>query len=162
MDAALDDRMRRLERRLAELEDREAIRGTLSLYSKAVDARDAAGLAPLFARDAHVRVAPWGVDVHGHDAVMDFFRAYFEGEWQEPRHNRANEVIERDGDGYRAFSYFHETLVRGEQSVVGWGTWDDRFVCEDGCWKFGERVITILALTPIDRGWAGPDKIMGL
>ena len=162
MSATLEERMSRLERRLAELEDLEAIRRVLSLYSKTVDARDAAGLAPLLAREVRVRVTPWGVDVRGHADVMGFFRAYFQSDWKEPRHNRANEVIERDGAGYRAFSYFHETLRRGAESVVGWGTWDDRFVFEDGCWKFGERLITILALTPVDKGWAGPDRIMGL
>jgi len=162
MDTALDDRLKRLERRLAELEDREAIRNVLSLYSKTVDARDAEGLAPLLSRDVRVQVTPWGVDVRGFDDVMEFFRAYFQTDWKEPRHNRANEVIECDGVGYRVFSYFHETLWRGDESVVGWGTWDDRFVFEDGRWKFRERVITIMALTPIAKGWAGPDRIMGL
>ena len=107
MGETLEERVNRLERRLVELEDREAIRNVLSRYSKVVDARDAEGLAPLFAREARVLVTPWGVDVRGYDNVMEFFRAYFQTDWKEPRHNRANEVIERDGDGYRVFSYFH-------------------------------------------------------
>lgn len=162
MDGTIEDRLAVLERRLAELEDIEAVRKLLARYSKAVDARDAQALAPLFAREVRVVVTPWGVDVRGHAAVMEFFVAYFQSEWKAPRHHYANELIERAGAGYTAFSYFHETLSRGTQSVVGWGTWMDRLVFEDGRWTFAERLIEILALTPVERGWAGPDRIMAL
>ena len=162
MDVTLEKRLARLEARLAELEDTEAVRKLLAAYSKAVDARDAGALSPLLARDVRVVVTPWEVDVRGHHEVMDFFLAYFKSEWKEPRHHYANEIIERAGDEYTAFSYFHETLSRGDQSVMGWGTWKDRFVFEDGRWKFAERAIKILALTPVDQGWAGPHRIMDL
>ena len=162
MSESLEQKFARMELRLRVLEDRESIRQVLGQYCNAVDLRDAAALAPLFSRDARVTVVPWNVDVRGHDAVMAFFVDYFGSDWREPRHNRANECITADGDAYRVFSYFHETVARGEESIIGWGTWEDRFVCEDGAWKIAERVITILALTPITKSWAGTERIMAL
>lgn len=162
MTASLEQRVNELEERLRELENIEAVRKLLAIYPKALDARDSNTLAQLFTRDARVVVVPWNLDMRGHKNVLDFFLAYFQSDWKEPRHHYTNEYVERAGSGYTAFSYFHETLARGDQSVIGWGTWEDKIAFEDGRWKFAERVITIMALTPVDKGWAGPDKIMAL
>jgi hypothetical protein len=49
--------------------------------------------------------------------------------------------------------------VYDNESVVGWGTYEDKLTHEDGMWKFAERRITIHVLTPLKNGWAGPNKI---
>jgi ketosteroid isomerase-like protein len=162
MSAPLEERMQQLEARVRNIENIEDIRRVLALYPKALDARDAGLMATMFSRDVQLVVVPWNVDIQGHGAVMDFFVQYFKSDWKDPRHNYANEHITPEGDGYHSFCYFHETLARGTESVVGWGTWEDRFVLEDGKWKIGRRLITVMALTPITRGWAMPDKIMPL
>jgi hypothetical protein len=119
-------------------------------------------MTPLWSRDAVLIVRPWKLDLRGAKAIMDFYVEYFKGPWVQPRHNCANEYIERHGRGYESFSYFHETLARDQLSVMGWGTWTDQFVQEDGMWKFGRREIDVMVLAPISRGWAGSDKIMDL
>jgi ketosteroid isomerase-like protein len=159
---SLDDRLQQLESRLEHLENVEAIRALLSRYCKSLDERDAEVMTPLWSRDAVLIVRPWKLEFKGAKAVMDFYSEYFKGPWIEPRHNCANEHIERSGDGYKSFSYFHETLARDQLSVIGWGTWADQFVREDGVWKFARREINVMALAPISHGWAGPDKIMDL
>jgi ketosteroid isomerase-like protein len=158
----LEERLRQLEGRVRNLEAIDEVRGVLGCYCKAVDARDAPALSALLARDVRFVVVPWNVDVSGHAAVMAFFTEYFKSDWEAPRHNCANEWITPQGDGYHSFCYFHETLSRGSDSVIGWGTWEDDFVLEDGRWKIGRRLVTVLALTPITRGWALADKIMPL
>jgi SnoaL-like domain len=160
--ASVEQRLEQLETRLAELENVEAIRRLLARYCKALDERNIHLMAPLWSREAVLIVRPWGYEFSSADAIVKFYSDYFQGPWIEPRHNCANEYIERDGEGYASFSYFHETLARDQDSVMGWGTWVDRFCCEDGVWKFSRREINVIALTPISKGWAMADKIMSL
>lgn len=159
---SVEERLRRLESHLEDLENRDAIRCLLSRYCKALDERDAAAMTLLWSCDSVLTVHPWKLEFLGAKAIMEFYSAYFKGPWIQPRHNCANEYIERSGDGYKSFSYFHETLARDQVSVVGWGTWTDQFVQEDGMWKFARREIDVMVLAPISRGWVGPDKIMDL
>jgi len=160
--SSVEDRLQQLESRLEHLENLEAIRSLLARYCKSLDERDVAAITPLWSRDAVLIVRPWSLEFKGVKAVMDFYSEYFKGPWIEPRHNGANENIKRNGDSYESFSYFHETLARDQLSVMGWGTWADRFVREDDLWKFARREITVMALAPISRGWVGPGKIMDL
>jgi ketosteroid isomerase-like protein len=162
MSTLLETRLQQMEARVRNLENIEEVRRVLGLYCKALDARDAQAMGALLSRDVQLVVVPWNVDIKGHKGVMEFFVQYFQSDWKEPRHNCANESITPEGDGYHSFCYFHETLSRGEDSVLGWGTWEDRCVLEDGRWKIGRRLITVMALTPITRGWAMADKIMPL
>ena len=160
MPKSIEERLALLEQRLQQQESVEEIRAVLGNYCKAIDARDPAALQELLCRDMKMKVTPWPIDLKGRDAVMAFFHDYFLSEWKSPRHNCANEVITPNAGGFHSFCYFHETLSRGDESVVGWGTFEDQFVLEDGRWKLAERFVTILALTPTTRGWAMPDKIM--
>lgn len=158
--ASMKDRLQEIESRIHHLENLQFIRNVLAQYCRALDARDIEMMSSLFCQDAKLSVIPWSLEFRGHTAVIEFFDQYFHSDWKNPRHYYANEYIEADGDGYRSFSYFHETIERGSDSIIGWGTWEDRFALEEGRWKFKEKVVTILALTPIDKGWAMTDKIM--
>jgi ketosteroid isomerase-like protein len=160
--ASLEERLQQVETRLRHLETCESIRALLAQYCRALDARDSETMGSLFCQDATLSVMPWELDFSGHKAVMDFFRQYFQSDWKNPRHHYTNEYIEAEGNCYKSFCYFHETIERGSQSIVGWGTWEDRFALEDGKWKIKCRLVTVLALTPIDKGWARPDKIVKL
>jgi hypothetical protein len=160
--ASVEDRLQQMESRLEHLESIEQIRGLLARYCKSLDERDVAAMTPLWAREAVLEIRPWSLEFKGARAVMEFYAEYFKGPWIEPRHNCANESIERDGYGYKSFSYFHETLARDQLSVMGWGTWVDRFVREDNVWKFAKREINVMVLAPISRGWVGAGKIMDL
>ena len=156
----IEERIEILERRLLQQESINEIRGVLGSYCKAIDARNPDALSPLLCEEISLVVTPWEIDIKGRAAVMNFFHDYFLSEWEAPRHYCANETIEPRGTGFHSFCYFHETLSRNNESVVGWGTFEDQFALEDGRWKISQRSVTILALTPATRGWAMDDKIM--
>lgn len=157
-----DERVEQLEARLRRMEDMEAVRRLLGIYCSALDARDGRTMETLFALDARLAVPTWNLDFQGREAIMRFYEDYFQMEWKDPRHYCANIVIEPEGSGYKSFAYFHETASRGTESVIGWGTLEDVLTYEDNAWKFSSRIITVLALTPITKGWAGPDRVMAL
>ncbi len=159
---SIEDRLGQLEARLRHLEELEQVRNVLSRYCKVLDDRDLPGMQALFARQARLLVEPYHIEVRGCAAITEFYRSYFGSPWKDPRHNIANEYIERRGEVFHALSYFHETLEREGESYVGWGTWQDILALENGAWKFEERVIVVLALSTIRKGWAGPDKIVPL
>jgi ketosteroid isomerase-like protein len=160
--SSTEERMTALERRLKHLEDVAAIRHVLVRYCHAFDTYDLETLSGLFAADATLKVVPWGVEVAGRDAITEFYRPFLTPGAEEARHNCANISIEAAGDSYRSFCYFHETAARDGQSLIGWGTYEDVLTQEAGAWKFQHRLITILALTPIEKGWAGPDKVISV
>lgn len=160
--SALEERVARLESQIEHLENLENIRSILARYCKALDDRDAAAMSSFWAKDAVLLTHPWLLEFHGAEAIVNFYSDYFKVPERETRHNYSNEIIERSGESYTSFSYFNETMARGEQSVIGWGTYADVFCREDGMWKFRRREITVLALTPINRGWAMKDKVMSL
>jgi hypothetical protein len=160
--SSLEEQLRQLQERVDHLESLEAIRKVLAIYCKAVDERDCPPLTPLWAHDAALLVRPWSLEFRGARAIMEFYCEYSKGPWIEPRHNYTNEWIQREGDGYTSFCYFHETPARDQHSVIGWSTWVDRFVSEDSAWKFARREIDVMALAPISSGWAGAAKIMDL
>jgi uncharacterized protein (TIGR02246 family) len=145
--------------RVARLEAEAAIRKLLARYCKAVDERDLETIKTLFTEDAYVKVIPWS-EHRGKQAVVDFFAGYFVSGWQEPRHYITNQIIDVNGSEATAFSYLFETVAKNGESVVGCGTYADRLRCTDGVWRFQEKIITVLFMTPILKGWAGADKIV--
>lgn len=153
-------RIAALERRLKHLENAEAVRSVLARYCQALDTGDLEALTGLLAANAKLKVVPWDVQLEGRDTIAEFYRQFFAGEMKNGRHYCANISIEAEEDNYRSFCYFHETVERNHQSLIGWGTYEDVFTQEAGEWRFQQRLISILALTPIDQGWAGLDKII--
>jgi uncharacterized protein (TIGR02246 family) len=135
--------MSALEDRLRALEDREEIHRLFLAYAAALDARDMAAYAALFARDG----SWWGGT--GFARTPDGIRAMLE-ERLAPnppapgpthRHLVTNERIELDGDRATAVSTW--TLAsRAEGDVPELtllGTYHDTLVREDGRWRFGSR-----------------------
>ena len=157
--ASLEQQLQDALRRLHDLESVDAIRRLHARYCRAMDNKDLDGLSSVYASDAHLIVTPWQVDVRGHDAVIDFYRQFFTGPAEDDRHHCVNQIIEKHGDRYRSYAYFHATEVQGSKSIIGWGLYEDILNCENGDWKIQERRITIQVLAPIQNGWAGPNKI---
>jgi len=159
---SIEERLRRIEVQIQQLSDLEAVRRNLAAYCKAVDTKNIDLLGSLFSQDMDLSVSPWSFDFHGRDAIIDFYtKAFLDTDGS--RHNCVNEVIEAiEGGGYKSSCYFHSTIAIGSESLVGWGNYDDTFVLEDGVLKFKKKVITVMVLTPLKAGWAGPDKIMSV
>jgi uncharacterized protein (TIGR02246 family) len=158
----LGARLQAVEERLQHLDNLGTVRRVMAEYCRAIDTGDIKTVEALFSRDAEVTVVPWGLECKGRDAIVEFYRQFFQSEMKNGRHNLANEIIERDGDGYRSFCYFHETVERDGDSLVGWGTYEHTFLHEDGAWKICKKRVTIMVLASIHKGWAGPEKIATL
>ncbi len=155
----LEARVAELERRLATLEAVEGVRNTLCLYARALDERRRELLEKIFADDCHLKTIPWGADTRGKDRILLGFERYW-ARFQNPRRYYANEAITVDGGTATAFAYWFVTQEDGDQSVIGWGSYDWGFRLESGLWKVTELIIHVLAMTTLERGWAIPDKIM--
>lgn len=152
--SSLEERLARVEARLDLLEDIESVRKTIARYCKGIDDKDIDALAALFAADAQVTVSPWGLSASGHAAVVDFYAQSFHDS-KATRHYLSNAVIEPDGQGYRSHCYFQNAVDSPPQSLRGWGIYEDRFIREDGAWKFLNKRIEVQVLGPFDEGWSG-------
>jgi ketosteroid isomerase-like protein len=155
----LEARVAELERRLAVLEAGEGVRRTLSDYARAVDERRPDLLAEIFTEDCHLVTVPWGADSRGNARMLRVFERYW-ARFANPRRYYANESIAVDGDAATAFSYWLVTQEDGDRSIIGWGTYDWAFRREGARWRISELVIRVLTMTPLERGWAGPERIM--
>ena len=156
--STLEQRVARLEQEVASLRARDGVRKTLSLYAIAVDEKQPDLLAGLFARKAVLTIPAWQVEARGRDAIMRFFDEYW-GRFDYPRRYYANEDVVIDGECASAFMYWHVTQEREGRSVLGWGTYDWNFRRVGERWLITKEVVNILAMTTLDRGWAGPNKL---
>ncbi len=150
----VESRLAALETEVRALRADRALRQLLSHYAIGVDEKRPHVLRPLFAADAVLEVPAWGIEVSGLDAIMAFFENYW-GRFDNPRRYYANEDIRVEGDSASAFMYWHVTQEEGADSVLGWGTYDWRFVERDGRWLILRETVHIRAMTTLERGWAG-------
>ena len=157
--AALEARLAQLERRVATLEAMEGVRETLSDYARALDERRPDLLASIFTEDCHLVTVPWGADSRGKGRMLRVFERYW-ARFANPRRYYANEAIRVDGETATAFSYWLVTQEDGDRSIIGWGTYDWAFRQEGAAWRISELVIRVLVMTPLERGWAGPERVM--
>lgn len=131
-----------LERRLAELEDREAVRELLIRYGMALDAHDWDLLRTVFLPDA---VADYGELEGRNEGVEEIIAACHRAlvGLDSSQHLIANLVVEIDGDTARTTSYLHAQhyLVSGSgvnTFVVG-GTYRDEVVRTPDGWRIKFR-----------------------
>lgn len=133
--------------RLAALESREAIHELLIAYGRTLDARDFAGFARLFARNAdYVGGGTMGA-VHGPEAIGAALRRVFEanpsGVSGASAHLFFNESIQVTDNTATATSMgaFVITGDGDRPAVLMLATYHDEFVREDGVWKFHRREV---------------------
>lgn len=158
-----EERLAALERDVADLRADREIRTVLSRYAVGVDEKRPHVLRELFADDAVLGVPAWSVEVHGVDAIMQFFENYW-GRFDNPRRYYANEDIRVDGDRASAFMYWHVTQELGLDSVLGWGTYEWGFTRRvgDRRWLIEREIVHIRAMTTLVAGWAGQGAPMQL
>ena len=133
------------EKRLAQLEDQEAIRQLLLDYGHTLDTRDFAGFAALFADDAvYVGGGPTG-ESHGPAAIRaaleKTFAANPSGVSGPNMHLFFNETIHLDGDKATGVSkgVFTVQNADGRPDMLIFATYHDTFVRVNGQWKFERR-----------------------
>jgi ketosteroid isomerase-like protein len=145
-----------LELRVERLEAIEAVRATVARYCRVIDeTRDVAELRELLTPDAVLR-NPGMEPREGRDAVLDYYAAYFASGVGMSRHHPVNQAVTVEGRGRaRHSAYFLLLLARQDESLVGWGNYDDTLERgADGGWRYSVKVNEVLGLKPLPEGWA--------
>jgi hypothetical protein len=129
-----------LDQALRRLEDRVAITELAFRYAIAVDDRDFDALGTLYASDA-VFDTPGGRNV-GRDAVVGFYRGRLP-DFGATVHTPHGHVITFVGDDEATgiVTSHAELAIDGEAFVTAF-RYDDRYVREDGEWRFAERNVS--------------------
>jgi ketosteroid isomerase-like protein len=143
-----------IERRIAILEDIEAIRRLKLKYARLCDTGyDADALAALFTEDAVWDAGDLG-SVRGRAEI----RAY----WQQTAENVpfavhyiSNHTVDVAPDGSTAGGtcYLWQPMTMNGQALWAAVVYDERYVKQAGDWLFEEMRLTTRMLTPYEEGW---------
>ena len=168
MAASLEDRVRELEARVAELNEREAIRALRLRYHECVNEATTGEIPDLFTEDGELEFGHLG-HAKGRDQIKAFFsglrpgRSAAEGQ---PRRGLYrvrqfihNHVINLHGDHADGFAYLEAKPVYNGESYVVAARYDDEYVKRDGQWKFSKMSLKPYFMVPLKEGWAGDDLL---
>ena len=135
--------IQQFERRLRQLEDREAIRELIALYSLAVDDRDIDKLSACFSRDGTFRSVDGVMDAHGRDAVISQFHGRFAvlGPSNHFTHDAVFEFDESNENRATGLINGHAEVVRNGQAMWASIRYRDEYVREGGRWRFRDRLL---------------------
>ncbi len=157
----VEERLVALESEVAELRGKDAVRRALSRYAVGVDSKRPGILRELFDPEAVLSIPNWNIEARGRDAVMAFFDDYW-SRFDDPRRYYANEEITVRGAHAEATMYWHVTQSRGDDSVMGWGSYEWGFKLTEERWLITKEVVHILAMTTLAAGWAGKNSLSSL
>lgn len=138
-----------LQRRIALLEDLEAIRQLKARYCAICDDdHNPEQITSVFAPDGIWEGAGFG-EAQGHDAIRDLFRK-FQALISFSQHNVMNPQIRVDGDRATASWYFLGPFTFRKDNEDKWLAirYDDDYVRIDGEWKLQHLRATVRAQSP--------------
>ena len=145
-----------LETTVRDLADREAIRDLARRYAHSVWQKDAAGAIALFAEDGEMDTGN-GPPIRGSKALLETYEAMFaKGEFHPMIHNH---VIDFESGDTRAASgtcTLDLTAVVDGVSMVGNGSYHDRYIRVGEEWKFQSRKLTMCFFEKADTKPASP------
>ena len=131
------------------LEDKEAIRQVLEIYIDFNETRDYRAYSRLFARNGELKLRRGAAT--GPDNIYRLLEDSFGGPLpadsmlRNASHVLSNIIITVDGDTATArsrWALLSPSRDDGAPRVAQSGFYTDKLVCEDGEWKFLERIIT--------------------
>ena len=164
MAADLEARVRELEAKVQELNDREDLRRLRYRYHEYINEGKFADIVDLFTEDGELEFGPLG-KAKGREQMLKFFKALGPSK-SKPAAARGpeftfikqyihNHVVEISGDRGKGFSYLEaRPLINGEAYMVA-GRYDDEYVRVNGQWRFTRMNFTIHFAVPHKEGWAG-------
>lgn len=135
-----------IERRLARVEDHQAIERLLMEYGRTLDKRDFAAFSRLFASNGE-----WTGNLgtfEGPATIQSAMEKIFNPPGGQPvapfHHILTNAIIDLDGDHATAISkWTFVQLVGGKPQVGAVGHYDDQLVRENGHWRFLRRAAAV-------------------
>lgn len=146
-----------LEKRVQELEDREAIKEVVAKYCYYVDKRRLEDLMGLFHEKVELNAGALG-SYKGKAEVRKFYGEIVPQALSDAWHLVHNHLIELKDNEANSCSYFEVTGIRQGQAIIGAGIYDDRLVKEGGRWQILTRNINIDYMVPLKEGW-GEKKV---
>jgi hypothetical protein len=133
-----------LERRLARLEHREAIRELVARYGIVIDDRDVEGIGECFCVDGRFRSRDGVLDARGRGAVVEQFHGRF-AVLGPSNHFTHDHIIRFDeADDRHAFGLVtsHAEVVRNGRPMWAAIRYEDEYRVEDGRWRFADRLLS--------------------
>ncbi len=128
------------------LDDKDAIRELIHLYSHYADSDDRDKWVSLFVKDCVWDGGPFG-RYEGHDGLLAM---YNKGKAPNRRHFINNTVVHVEGDSARSVSYVALIeFTKPSYTLLGGGFYLDQFVRRDRRWRFKQRKFRS-QLTPAD------------
>jgi len=149
-----------LERRIAQLEDIEAIKKLKASYCLHVDHANEEGWVSLFTQDAI-----WDSDKFGRFEGREAIRGLFR---QIPEflhfaiHYVMNPIIEVHGDHATGIWYLLEPCTFAKEKQATWGAarYDEEYVKVGGQWKFKRLKLSSWFWAAFEQGWAKRRYVM--
>jgi len=140
--------------RVQRLEDVEAARGLFYTYAKTLDDPDPDAVAALFTDDAVLQVP--GGTFSGRQQIGDFYAQAFAVDPSLKRHFIVNLRVAGVRDRVVEFESYLLYIGRGDESIIGWGTYVDKVDVSGSRPAFAEKTIEIHHATTLAQGWAVP------
>lgn len=139
--------------RLRQLADRFDIQQLQARYTLAIDDQDLERVAQLFAREGRFRSADGVMDALGREAVCDQFRGRFAALrfGFHVTHDHLVELDRADPDRATGAVSSHAEVVREGRPMIAAMRYADRYVREEGAWRFADRCIRFFYYLPIDE-----------
>ncbi len=133
---------RTLESRLAEVEDRTAIRELTARYNFAIDDRDLKTVGELFTDDGSFGSKDGAMRATGREAILKQFESRFSvlGATNHFAHDHA--IWFESGTRARGLLSIHAEVWRKEQPMVTALRYDDVYEKSGGLWRFAERLLS--------------------
>lgn len=147
--------MTTIEKQLAELVAREAIRELPQRYCDCVWRDDVEGLANLFTADASfiTVIGDINMTVSGRENIRDMFAKALN---IQPRPYIHNHVIELVADGFASGrAYLDLRSARNDMEFLGAGYYEDEYMATPEGWKFHTRKFTALRMDELPGGLVG-------
>lgn len=144
--------MTNIERQVAELLAREAIRDLPRRYCDCVWRDDVAGLVDLFAADGRF-VADMGGKTYTFEGRAALTTMFTSGLAIQPRPYIHNHVVELLGDGFaRGRCYLDLHSARKNMEFLGAGYYEDEYIATTTGWRFQHRHFVALRMDELPTG----------
>ena len=149
----LQQQVAALEKRVRDLEAREAIRDLTARYAWTIDTEDWAGFGAIYAEDAVIDHSKWrSTSYKGREAIVNFGKAHRDRMLNTNR-MVLNERISVNGDKANAEAYFLYMYNRDGDSWIGWGVYKWEFRNIKGAWLISRMTLLPNTITTLAKGW---------